>query len=159
MDNRPEMGALGPEFIFDQMMRITIDVTPTIQSQAGLGRYAVELTQALLATCPVDEQIQVFYIDRYDRQLPSPLNILPGSKLSLAGKPWRMKVLLAYLLHRPQNGIVGQPSLFHAIDHLLPYLTGIASIFSLGDITFISHPHTHSRLNRTYLRLMIPHFL
>jgi glycosyltransferase involved in cell wall biosynthesis len=141
------------------MIRVTVDLTPTLQTQAGLGRYAAELAKALLATQPADERLELFYTDPQQRQPPAPLHTLPGKRLGLASKPWRLRVLLAHLFQRPQDRTIGNPDVFLATDHLLPFLQRSSTIFTIGDVTFISHAQTHSRLNRTYLRLMMPYFL
>ncbi|MBN1221227.1 MAG: glycosyltransferase family 4 protein [Anaerolineae bacterium] len=141
------------------MIRITIDLTPTLQSQAGLGRYAAELTRALYLTLPADERLELFYIDSQRRPPPASLSALSACCLPLAAKPWRFWVLLAQFLRLSQDRLLGRPDVFLATDHVLPYLTGSRAIFTLGDVTFISHPQTHSCLNRTYLRLMMPHFI
>jgi glycosyltransferase involved in cell wall biosynthesis len=140
-------------------MKITLDLTPSVQSHAGLGRYTHELACALLATCPPDEQLLAFYNDPLHRQPAPLLNQLPTKQLALSNKLWRLKVLLAYLARQPQNQVVGTCDIFYAGDHLLPYLRGPRTLFLLADVTYLSHPHTHSPLNRTFLQLMAPHFL
>jgi glycosyltransferase involved in cell wall biosynthesis len=140
-------------------MRVCIDLTPSVQSQAGLGRYAAELTRALITTRPPDEHIELFYTDPRRRQPPPPLDQLPGRRLSSSSKSWRFSVLLAYLFHHSQDAMIESPDVFYATDHLLPYLTYSRAVFTLGDVTFVSHAQTHSRLNRIYLQLMMPHFL
>lgn len=141
------------------MRHVTIDLTPTVQGHAGLGRLAGELAIALQSTCPADEQLELFYIDPLRRPPPASLSVLPTHCLPLAAKPWRFRVLLAHFFHISQDKLIGRPDIFVATDHVLPYLTGSRTVFTLGDVTFISHPHTHSLLNRTYLRLMMPHFV
>jgi glycosyltransferase involved in cell wall biosynthesis len=140
-------------------MRVTVDLTPTLQTQAGLGRYAAELTQALHLTLPADEQLELFYIDPQRRHPPTSLPALPAHCLPFAAKPWRFRVMLAHWLRRPQNKMVARPDVFIATDHLQPYLPKTITLFTLGDTTFLSHAHTHARLNRTYLKWMMPIFL
>lgn len=140
-------------------MHVTIDLTPTIQEHAGLGRLAGELAIALQATCPADEQLAVFYTDPQGRYPAPPLAALPRYALTLANKPWRLKVGVAHLLRQSQDRLLGPTDIFLATDHLLPYLKQAITLFTLGDLTFLSHPQTHALLNRTYLRLMMPHFL
>ncbi len=140
-------------------MRVTIDLTPALQTQAGLGRYAAELTLALQLTLPLDEQLELFYVDPQRRLPATALRTLPALCLPLAAKPWRFRVMLAHFFRISQDKLLGQPDIFLATDHILPNLTNSRTIFTLGDVTFISHPHTHSHLNRTYLRWMMPHFI
>ncbi len=140
-------------------MRLVIDVTPTIQNHAGLGRYAGELAQALLATCPPNEQLELFYTDSQQRQPPMSLITLPRIALKLPNKLWRLQVLLAHLLYRSQDNLVGHGDVFLATDHLLPYFSTTMGVFVLHDLTFKLYPSVHLPLNRWFLKLMVPHFL
>ena len=143
----------------NQLTRVCLDLTPSVQSHAGLGRYTQELASALLATRPADEQLVTFYNDPLRRQPAPPLDQLPHTPLGLSNKLWRLRVLLAYLARQPQNHVVGACDVFYAGDHLLPYLRGLCTLFLLADVTYLSHPATHSRLNRTFLQWMVPHFV
>jgi len=142
-----------------RILSITVDLTPTVQNHAGLGRYAEEIARALFASCQPDERMCAFYTDPHRRRLSPPLDQLPASTLTLPNKLWRSKVMLAYALHLPQNQAIGQPDVFFATDHLLPYLPGAIKHFLLADLSFLSHSQTHTFLNRTFLQLMVPRFL
>jgi glycosyltransferase involved in cell wall biosynthesis len=143
----------------DKMMHIAIDLTPSIQGHAGIGRYAEELTQALWESCPPDEQLTAFYTDPQRRRPNPPLDKLPVSALSLPNKQWRLSALLAHLMRLPQDRLVGQPDIFWATDHLLPFFSRTASVFTLYDLSFKLFPHVHTLLNRWFLGLMMPHFV
>src|SRR5512136_2259169 len=95
-------------------MRVCIDLTPSVQSHAGLGRYTQELASALLTTCPADERVVTFYNDPLRRQPVPPLDQLPHTSLGLSNKLWRMRVLLAYLTRQPQNHVIGVCNVFYA---------------------------------------------
>jgi glycosyltransferase involved in cell wall biosynthesis len=139
-------------------VKIGIDLSAAVHRRAGLGRMAQELTGALLEIEP-EIEITGFYNDAANAHLDPPLDRLHHQTSSLGNKPWRLAVLLAHLLHRPQERLIGTVDLFHATDHLLPYLPQTATLFSLADLTFISHPQSHTLLNRSYLRLALPAFL
>ena len=66
---------------------------------------------------------------------------------------------LAHLARQPQDRLLGGAELFHALDHLLPYLTRTPSVFTLYDLTYRVQPATHNTLNRLYLTLLMPTFL
>ena len=140
------------------MPSITIDYTPAIQQHAGIGRYADELTRALVAQYPADNW-RLFYVDPEQRTPPSPLNVLPRTARRMSNKPWRLRVLLSTYLRRGQDRTVGATEIFHATDHLLPRLSHTRSVFTLHDLTALTFPAAHTQLNRRFLQLMLPHFL
>jgi glycosyltransferase involved in cell wall biosynthesis len=140
------------------MTRITLDYTPAIQQHAGIGRYADELARALAALYSGDEW-RLFYVDPEQRAPPSPLDTLPRAALCVSNKPWRLRVLLSTYLRRGQDQTIGSTEIFHATDHVLPYLSHTRSVFTLHDLTPLIFPAAHTQLNRRYLQLMLPHFL
>ncbi|MBX3052101.1 MAG: glycosyltransferase family 4 protein [Caldilineaceae bacterium] len=143
-------------------MNICIDISPAVHGRAGLGRLANELTAALLAL-ETKHNFSAFYNAAASARLVAPFDEMAQIPWQTGDKPWRMGVLLAHLLRRSQEqlfaGAERPVSLFHATDHLLPYLPHTATVFTLGDLTFLTHGQTHARLNRTFLRLMMPLFL
>lgn len=143
-------------------MKIAIDLSPAVHGRAGLGRLAHELTAALL-DLDTEHSFVAFYNAAAQARVDPVFARMAQAPLGLADKPWRMRVLLAQLLRRPQEYLVsgggGPLEIFHATDHLLPYLPHTRTVFTLGDLTFLSHSQTHAALNRTFLRLMMPLFL
>ncbi len=140
------------------MTSITVDYTPAIQQHAGIGRYADELARALIALQP-DDDWRLFFVDPEQRTPAPPLNTLPRTTLRLSNKPWRLRVLLFTYLRRKQDHTIGATDIFHATDHLLPHLSHTRSVFTLHDLTALTFPAAHTRLNRRFLQLMLPHFL
>jgi glycosyltransferase involved in cell wall biosynthesis len=140
-------------------MRVTVDLSPSVQGRAGLGRYAQELTRALLETTPGDETLGVFINDSRRRCADSGFAGLPVKRLALSNKPWRMSTLLGHFLRLPQDGWVGKPDVFLATEHLLPYFRRTRSVFTLHDLIFKFFPAAHLPLNRWFLNLMMPRFL
>jgi glycosyltransferase involved in cell wall biosynthesis len=139
-------------------MRICIDVSPAVHHRAGLGRYAQELTAALLALDHENEYI-AFYMRAAEAQVDPPVDHLPHLTTNLSAKPWRMSALLAHLTRFPQDRRFPDVDLFHATDHLLPRLSRVKSVFTLHDLIFRFYPETHKPLNRWFLTLMMPLFL
>jgi glycosyltransferase involved in cell wall biosynthesis len=139
-------------------MRIVLDLTPTVQHHAGLGRYAEELARALVALKSGDE-VRLFYTDPRGRTPAPPLDTLPRQAMRCPNKPWRLSVLLSSYTHIPMDPILGGGDIFHATDHLLPSLHRTRSVFTLHDLAFLTYPETHLPLNRWFLRLMMPRFL
>ncbi len=46
-------------------------------------------------------------------------------------------MLLSHLLRRPQDSLLPGIDLFHATDHLLPYLGRVPDVFTLYDVTYL----------------------
>jgi len=139
-------------------MRICIDASPAVHHRAGLGRYAHELTAALLAADSEHEYV-AFYHRAADAQVDPPLDRLPHLTTNLDTKPWRMSTLLAHLTRFPQDRLFPRIDLFHATDHLLPRLSQVKTVFTLHDLIFRFYPEMHKPLNRWFLTLMMPRFL
>ena len=140
-------------------MRVTLDLSPSVQGRAGLGRYAGELAAALQTSCPQDEQLALFINDPQGRSPQPPLDRLPVTRRTLANKPWRLSTLLGHCLRLAQDGWVGRPDIFLATEHLLPHLRHTCSVFTLHDLIFRFFPEAHLPLNRWFLNLMMPRFL
>jgi len=140
-------------------MHVTIDYTPAIQQHAGIGRYADELTRALIALQPGDDW-HLFYVDPENRVPAPPLDKLARTTLRQSNKRWRLSVLLNTCSQRAMDQrLHSHGGLFHATDHLLPPLAHTCSVFTLHDLTVLKFPTAHTQLNRRFLRLMLPHFL
>ncbi len=139
-------------------MKICIDISPAVHRRAGLGRMAYELATALFEAAP-EHDYSVFYNQPSHADVTSPLDSVSQRTIDLGNKRWRLHVLQAYALRQAQDQLIGPTDIFHATDHLLPHLQHTRTVFSLGDVTYLSHPQTHSRLNRMFLRLMMPRFL
>ncbi len=144
-------------------MRVCLDASPAVYGRAGIGRYVQELIAALVA---LDEDLEctIFYNRAREGRdtaphLEPPLDSLPRLTTALGDKPWRLSVLLAHLLRRRQDRLFAGVDLFHATDHVLPRLTGVRTVFTLHDLTFLLYPEAHSLANRWYLTLMMPRFL
>ncbi len=139
-------------------MRICIDTSPAVHGRAGLGRYAQELTSALLAADEENQYI-AFYHRPGDAEIAPPLDRVPHLTTNLDTKPWRLSALLAHFLGIPQDRMFPDTDLFHATDHLLPRLSRVKTVFTLHDLIFRLYPETHKPLNRWFLTLMMPRFL
>jgi glycosyltransferase involved in cell wall biosynthesis len=139
-------------------MRICIDTSPAVHRRAGLGRYAYELTSALLAADAVNQYV-AFYHRPEDAHIDPPLDRIPHLTTSLDTKPWRLAALLGQYLRIPQDRMFPGIDLFHATDHLLPRLSRVKSVFTLHDLIFRLYPETHKPLNRWFLTLTMPRFL
>ena len=139
-------------------MNICLDLSAAVHQRAGIGRYAQELTVALTTLAP--EHTYTAFFNRAAEARPDPaVAALPRLPVPWGDKPWRLRVMLAHLLHRPQDVLLPGVDLFHGADHLLPCLDRIPSVFTLYDLTYLAVRQAHTTLNRLYLTLMVPRFL
>ncbi|MEX1019497.1 MAG: glycosyltransferase family 1 protein [Litorilinea sp.] len=145
---------------------VLVDVGPAVHQHAGLSRYAHELAAAMLANAPTDLDIALFYNRHSGHTLPADLSSAPHITLTLGQYGWRLGALAGQLLRWSQPPVMQTarrelsraPRLYHATEHLLPYLS-IPAILTVHDLIFESLPAYHTRLNRTFLRLAMPRFL
>ena len=138
-------------------MRICLDVSAAVHRRAGLGRYTLELTRALVAQSEHD--YVAFYHQRGQAHLDPPIDSLPQRTTQLSVKPWRLTTMLAHWFGVPQDALFPGVDLFHATEHLLPRLRRIRSVFTLHDLIYRFDPGSHLPLNRIYLNTMMPRFL
>jgi glycosyltransferase involved in cell wall biosynthesis len=138
-------------------MNILLDASAAVHQRAGIGRYTQELITALLEVAP-QHTYRIFYNRAAEAGPQAPLNMLPATTIPTGDKPWRLRVLLAHWLRKPQNRLL-PADLFHATDNVLPFLTHTPSVFTLYDLGHQLFPQTQSSPNRLYLRLMLGCFL
>lgn len=137
-------------------MTLCLDLTAAAHEKAGLGRYAANLARALLAQ---NVPLTGFVNAKRDARLPPPLNELPLHSANLARKPWRLRAALSYFGGPSLDSALPGVTLFHATEHLLPYLTRARTVLTLHDIAYLRFPQYHLLQNRLYLTLMMPRFL
>ena len=138
--------------------RICLDLSPAVHGRAGIGRYAQELAAALVAGGGGLEYT-LFYNAARTATVEPPLAGVPRLEMALADRPWRLRVLLAHLVGRAQDGLFPGVDLFHATDHLLPRFSAVPSVFTLHDLTCRLYPAAHMPLNRWFHLLSMPRFL
>ena len=138
-------------------MQVCIDVSAAAHRRAGLGRYTLELTRALVTQGEHD--YVAFYHQRGQAHLDPPIDSLPQLTTRLSVKPWRLTAMLAHFFNVPQDALFPGVDIFHATEHLLPRLRRTRSVFTLHDLIFRFDPGSHLPLNRIYLNAMMPRFL
>lgn len=139
-------------------MTITLDVSPTAQNHAGLGRYAGEIARGLAEYHP-ELNLTLFYNQHGQAQLPDYLAHLPSQTVNIGNKPWRMGVLLSNLLRWPLDKTFGGPQIFHATNHLLAHFKQARTVYTLHDLIFLHYPEYHLFYNRVYLTFAMPRYL
>ncbi len=139
------------------MMHVCLDVSPTVQKHAGLGRYAGEIARALRHNNEVD--LSLFYNQHGKAELPDYLAQIPHQTVNIGNKPWRMGVLLSQMTHWPLDKTFGVVDIFHATNHLLAHFKGAKTVFTLHDLIFLRFPEYHLPYNRWYLTFAMPRYL
>ena len=114
-------------------MHVCLDVSPTAQKHAGLGRYAGEMAQALDQHAP-DVTLKLFYNRQGNAQLPDYVSHIPHKSVNVGNKPWRMGVLLSQMMHWPMDKTFGAVDIFHATNHLLAHYSKARTVFTLHEI-------------------------
>ncbi|MDM8521638.1 glycosyltransferase family 1 protein [Anaerolineales bacterium HSG6] len=140
-------------------MKITLDVSPTAQGHAGLGRYAGEVARALAEHEP-QADLTLFYNETQPSDhLPDNLTRLPSQIVSMGNKPWRMGVMASSFLRWPMDSTFGATQIFHATNHLLAHFSQAKTVYTLHDLIFLHYPEYHLFYNRWYLTLTMPRYL
>ena len=138
-------------------MHVCLDVSPTAQQHAGLGRYAGEVARALDQAQSVE--LALFYNRQGEARLPDYLSHIVHKTVNIGNKPWRMGVLLSQMLRRPMDRTFGAIEIFHATNHLLAHFGRARTVFTLHDLIFLHFPEYHLPYNRWFLTLAMPRFL
>jgi glycosyltransferase involved in cell wall biosynthesis len=135
-------------------MTIYVDVSAAAHRRAGLGRYAENLTRALIPR--LSHKLALFYNREKGVTLPSGLEHLPSRTVALSYKSWRMLVWFGQLARIPFNRLVPGAALFHAAEHLLLPLQDVPTVLTVHDLIFRYLPEHHKPLNRWYLNMTMP---
>lgn len=140
-------------------MRIAIDLSPALHQKAGLGRYARTLAEHLVTQDTASEYIAFAYGRFEDAALPPALRALPRASVPLDARPWRMGVWGAHALGIGLDRYMPRVDVFHATEHLLPYVKHARTVFTLHDLIFRLYPEYHLPVNHWFLRNAMPYFL
>ncbi len=135
-------------------MPMYIDVSAAVHSKAGIGRYAQSLAQALVEQRP--GAMALFYNRVAGSQAPAGLEAVPARTIRAGYKPWRMAVWLGQLARVSFARLVPGAELFHATEHLLPYLGDVPTVLTVHDMIFKLFPEHQKRQNYWYLNATMP---
>jgi glycosyltransferase involved in cell wall biosynthesis len=136
---------------------IYIDVSAAVNSQAGLGRYARSLVQALLEE--LDPPPTLFY-NQTSRSVVYPdWKSVPQRSIRMGYKPWRMAVWIAQMARLSFKRLMPGATLFHATEHLLMPLGDVPTVLTVHDLIYRLFPQHHKRLNYWYLNAAMPLFV
>jgi glycosyltransferase involved in cell wall biosynthesis len=168
-------------------MKILYDIGPAVHQGAGLAKYAERLAVQLLAGQRDAVDLTLFYNAHSGHRPPASLDAAPTRTLPLGQLAWRLSVLASHLARRPYPGVTAivngqwsmvngqrpaaanhqrltinhQPStiLYHATEHLLPYLPTTPTVLTVHDLIFERYPQHHTWRNMLYLRAAMPRYV
>lgn len=130
---------------------IVMDAGPAVHQRAGLSRYTQQLAAQLLANYQDQVAVTLFYNAHSGHTLPPALQHAPQVTLPAGQYAWRLSVLATQLLRRPYYEQTLPPSqLYHATEHLLPYLRR-PTVLTVHDLIFERYPQHHKLTNRLFL--------
>ncbi len=138
---------------------VVLDAGPAVHQRAGLARYTERLASALWQNCRRDVDLNLFYNSHSGHQLPAPIASIPARTVRLRQHPWRLGALACQLLRAPVvERRLPASGVFHATEHLLPWMTRPA-VMTVHDLIFERFPQHHTLANRAFLRVAMPLFV
>jgi glycosyltransferase involved in cell wall biosynthesis len=130
---------------------VTLDAGPAVHQRAGLSRYTQQLALHLLANHQDQVKLTLFYNAHSGHMLPLALQRAPSHPLSLGQYGWRLSVLASQILRASfYEQRLPASQLYHATEHLLPYLRR-PTVLTVHDLIFERYPHHHKLTNRLFL--------
>lgn len=132
-------------------LAVLMDVGPAVHQQAGLSRYTQQVAAHLLAHHQDQVALTLFYNAHSGHALPPLLQGAPYQTLARGQYAWRLSVLATQLGRRPYyEQRLPSSQLYHATEHLLPYLRR-PTVLTVHDLIFERYPHHHKWTNRLFL--------
>jgi glycosyltransferase involved in cell wall biosynthesis len=130
-----------------------------VHQRAGLARYALDLTRALIAEYGEEYPFGLFYNGSKDA-VPLPgLEGIPARTVHAGYKPWRLTVWAGQLLGLGFDRLLPDATLFHATEHLLLPLRHTPTVLTVHDLVYHLFPAYHKRLNYWFLNAAMPLFV
>ena len=132
-------------------LAVTLDAGPAVHQRAGLRRYAEQLASHLFTEQQQVVALTLVYNAHSGHTLPPALQKVPCQSWPMGQYAWRLSVLASQLLRRPAYEHRLPPGhLYHATEHLLPYLRR-PTVLTVHDLIFERYPQHHKLTNRLFL--------
>ena len=135
-------------------MAIYVDVSSAVHAKAGLARYARNLVTELKPL--LGERLGLFQNSLGKCGPLEGWENWPTVGVRWGYRPWRALVWLGQLAHCSPKRVLPQAELFHATEHLLPYLPHIPTVLTVHDLVFERYPEYHKIWNYRYLHTAMP---
>ncbi len=147
-------------------MRIAIDDTSAIRQGAGIGRYARELVDAILAEPSPHEFVLLAAAagvrDRWEQE-QTRLRALAAApeRLDFRTLPltddWTARLWQRLRLPLPAEMVTGNVACFYSPDFVLPPLRRrTIALLTVHDLSFLRHPETFTPALQQYLQRAVP---
>ena len=149
-------------------LTVTLDAGAAVHQSAGLSRYTERLAAHLLANHADEVDLTLFYNAHSGHTLPPSLQSAKVKTVHQGQLAWRLSVLATQLLRQPtyerhlflapSPQPLAPPPLYHAAEHLLPYLR-YPTVLTVHDLIFVRYPAHHTLRNRLFLKVAMPLFV
>ncbi len=136
--------------------RVAIDISAGLHEGAGNARFVRELVRALRALPDAPRLAPYTTAGRIHPDAPPWLLELPRRELRWNDRAWRTLTLASQLAGFSLRSLLPEGDLVHATNAIVPHCGATPTVLTVQDVTFVSHPEVHSRLNRFNLRRMVP---
>jgi glycosyltransferase involved in cell wall biosynthesis len=146
-------------------MRIAIDYTAAARQGAGIGRYARELMDAILAAKSTHHFVLMAAAaglgERWANEQYRLQTLAPSGALIVRSLPitddWMARLWQRLRLPIPAEWITGSVDSFYSPDFVLPPLyKATRALLTVHDLSFLRHPETFPPALRTYLEQAVP---
>jgi len=137
-------------------MSIYVDISCAVHAKAGLKRYAENLVRELRFL--LGPRLRLFQNSQGQREPLPGWEDWPTRGVRWGYKPWRLAVWMAQGIRWPMDQLVPGAALFHATEHLLPYLRRPPTVLTVHDLIYERFPAYHKKLNHTFLHAAMPLF-
>ena len=136
------------------MLTVCIDYSSALAHAAGVSRYVRELVDALVAAPDSVAITLVHNTPKTTHPEKASLSV-PIVGLPYGIKSWRAAMLAGGHVFGRSLSRKARFSVFHGPDCIVPAVNE-PTVVTVHDLTVLSHPQFHSRLNRAYMRLALP---
>jgi glycosyltransferase involved in cell wall biosynthesis len=140
-------------------MTLYIDISAAVHQRAGLARYALDLTRALITQPGQEHRFALFYNGAKNAVRLPGLEGVPARSVRAGYKPWRLAVWAGQLLRVGFDRLLPDAALFHATEHLLLPLRHTPTVLTVHDLVYRLFPAYHKRLNYWFLHATMPLFV
>jgi glycosyltransferase involved in cell wall biosynthesis len=133
---------------------IYVDASSAVHAKAGLSRYASNLIAALAPL--LGTRLRLFQ-NSLGRKGPLPgWEAWPTAGVPWGYRPWRALVWMGQAARCSMERRLPEAELFHATEHLLPYLGRTPTVLTVHDLVFERFPQYHKPWNYRYLHAAMP---
>lgn len=138
---------------------VALDAGPAVHQRAGLARYTERLAARLFAEQSDRIDLTLYYNEHSGHSLPASLTNIPARPFPRRQIQWRLGALASQIIRR-SGSVPGlnRESVYHAGEHLLPYLEQ-PTVLTVHDLIFEFFPQHHTRNNRLFLKMAMPLFV